>query len=392
MIDLAVLVVREAKATILAKFLQVAQTVGLNVTSWEVGDPTDTQFQAYTEVFDALEETVSRWIKATFLDTAAADSALYDWLVWTAYQGFGYVAREATYAGTTITLSNALGANYGGIEPNDLSFRNSSTGATYHNTEGGDLASGPGATLTLAIEADLPGSTSSAGVGDIDEMVTTLNGVTCTNVAAAIGLDAEPAASIVNGARAKLAMMSPNGARDAYRYVATTPALSGTSAVTMARSTGDSATGDVTILLAGPNMPIAVPDVALVQSAIERLCTPLCITPSASSASAHVVNVAYTAYGYASWGVTTSDAAALIEAAVRAWFVERPISGDVIPPAMSGAIDVNMIEAVIQSVAPSKITRVLVTTPAASVAIGAVEKPTCGTVTATAPFAFIPDP
>lgn len=387
----ATLVVRETREAILAKFLQTAQSVGLPVTTWAPGDPTDATFQGHTLVLDALEEVVSRWIRATFLDTAAADSALYDWLVWIAYQGFGYVARTASYATTQVTLSNAGGGDYP-FAAGEVTFKSSVTGATYHNTAAFWLTPGPGTTATVDVEADEPGSASSAGIGEIDTLSTPLDGVTCTNAAAAIGLDAEAATNIVSGCRAKLAMMSPNGARDAYRYVAVTPALSGTSAVTMARSSGDSATGDVSVLVAGPNMPIGAPDLALVLDAFTRLCTPLCITPAVASATAKVVNVTYRAWGYASWGVTAAEAHDAIEAALQAWFAERPIGGDIEPPATSGTLYVNMIEAAIKGTRADKITRVEVTVPASAVALTYDEKPTCGTVTASSAFTFIPDP
>ncbi len=391
MITFASLVVRETKAAILGVFRTVAQSVGLPVTSWQVGDPTDTQFQSYATVLDALEGVVAAWIKATFLDTAAADASLYGWLVWIAYQGFGYTARTASYASTTVELTNALGAVYD-FDPGDVTFKCRVSGKTYRNTSGGHLASGPGATLTLDVVADEPGSASSAGIGDIDTMVTTYLGVTCTNAVAAVGLDAEPATSIVAGCRAKLAMMSPNGAREAYAYVATQPDLSGTTAITTARVSDDSTTGDVSVLVAGPNMPIAAPDIALAQAAIEQTCQPLCITATVASATAKTINVAYSIVAYSSWGVTSAEAADLIETALRLWFAERPIAGDVIPPATYGVIPVNMIEAVIKGVRPDKITMVGVTTPATATVIAATEKPVCGTVTATAPVVFIPDP
>ena len=391
MIAFASLVVRETKAAILGKFLLIAQAVGLPVTSWEIGDPTDTLFQACTDVLDGLEGVVNAWVRASFLDTCAADTTLYSWLVWLAYQGSGYTAREASYAATTVTLTNGGGGTWD-LDANDLSFRDSSTGATFRNTSAGTLASGVGETLVLDVIADLPGSASTSGAGDIDELVTPLTLVTCASNAAAIGLDAETAASIVTGCRAKLAMMSPNGARDAYRYVSTASTLTGTTAVTLARSSGDSTTGRVGIKVAGPNMPISAGDVALVQAAIDVLCTPLCITPIVASASALSVDVTYQAWGYASWGVTAAEAATLIETALLAWFTERPIGGDVIPPATDGVIEVNMIEATIKGTNPSKITKVTVTLPVAGVAVAYDEKPVCGTITASSPFTFIPDP
>lgn len=391
MIPFAKLVTRLTSQQILAGGLAIAKAVGLPVTSWEIGDPTEAEFQFLTAAIADLEALVYSWVSAAFLDICAADSTLYNWLVWLAYQVYGYTARTASYATTTITLTNSLGGYYT-IDPGDLTFKDSTTGQTFHNTSGGILASGPTTTLVLDIVADVPGSVSSAAIGDIDTIITPLTGVTCSNPAAAIGYDAEPAQSIVTSCHAKLAMMSPNGARDAYNYVCTTPSLSGTSAITMARSSGSSLTGAVTVLVAGPNMPIGAPDLALASAAVQSLCTPLCITPTVVSADAAVFNITYQAWGYQSWSVTTAQAAALIEAALRLWFAARPIAGDVVPPATAGIMYVSMIAGAIQGARPDKITRVLVTLPASDQMLSATQKPICGTVTASVPFTFIPDP
>lgn len=391
MIELASLIARQTKAQILSAGLAVAQALGVPVTAWDVGNPTDAWFQFLTEILDALEGRVDGWIRSAFLDYASADTALYDWLVIVAYQGFGYTARTATYATTSVELTNT-GGGYYPLVAGQVTFQDPSTGATYHNTSGGVLDVGPGTTLDVDVIADVAGSASSADPGALTVLVTALPGVTCTNAIAAIGTDAEPAASIVAGCRAKLTMMSPNGAADAYRYVATSAELTGITTVTSARVDGDSDTGIVDVLLAGPSMPISAGDITAVETAIVQTCKPVCHTPQVASATALVQNVTYEAWGYVSWGVTAADAHTAITTALQQWFVERPIAGDVIPPATTGTLDVNMIEAAIKAVRPDKITRVIVTVPATGVAVGATQKPMCGTVTAAAPFHFIPEP
>jgi hypothetical protein len=90
--------------------------------------------------------------------------------------------------------------------------------------------------------------------------------------------------------------------------------------------------------------------------------------------------------------VTAAEAHVLIAAALATWFSERPIAGDVVPPATAGHIYVNMIEAAIKSAMPTKITSVAVTLPAGTTVLGVTQVPMLGTVTATIPFHFIPDP
>ena len=85
------------------------------------------------------------------------------------------------------------------LEAGDLTVKSTTNDKTYHNTDGGTLASGPGTTLDLTFEADEAGSESSAAAGEVDSMVTTLNLVTCASTTAATGTDAETAQSALAG-------------------------------------------------------------------------------------------------------------------------------------------------------------------------------------------------
>jgi len=345
------LVVAKTKAVLYSSWLALATGLGVPVTSWEVGDPTDSLAQWVTEEIAALEVVFVDFCKSAFLDYAAADSTLYEWLVIVAAQNFGYVARTATYATGTIRLTNTAGGIYT-FDIGDLTIKNSVTGATYHNTESGTLLGGTLSMATiidLAIEADLPGSASTSGVGDIDTMVTTFLGVTCSNAAVVTGQDAEPATSIVTGCRAKLARMTNGGPKDAYVSVALDSALTGTTEAIKARSTSDSVTGQVSVYVASATGTVTAPSLALIQSAVELWAEPLCITPTVYSATAMSFSVQYSVVAYKSWGLTSVEAVAAIDAALMAWFAERPIGGDITPTATLGSLKQNMIEAAIAS-------------------------------------------
>jgi hypothetical protein len=391
-VALASLIAKETKAAIYQKGLDVATALGLPVTSWSAGDPTRSLYHFVSEILSTLEGVVVGYVASGFLDfsvaRANADQDDRQWLVLLAEQVYGYTATDATYATATITLTNGGGGLYP-IEAGDLTFRDPSTGATFHNTSAGTLNSGIGQTVTLDIEADDPGSASSAGVGTIIEMVTTLLDVTCTNPTAAVGLDDEEPTSIAAGCRAKLGALSPNGPRAAYEYVATRSDLTGTTNVTRARSVGDSATGRVSLYLAGPSGDVAGGDVTLVQAAIEQYATPLCITPTAASAAAKPIAPTYELWLYDTAGYTEVQAHALVVAALQAMMTARPIAGDVIPPATSGYVYHSLIESTIASPFPGEVFRVSVTVPAADTAIAANEVPVLGNVTPTA-IHFIP--
>jgi hypothetical protein len=97
--------------------------------------------------------------------------------------------------------------------------QNSSDGEDVHEHDGGHALS-PLGTLTLDFSADEAGSDSNAAAGEIDTLVTTMLGVTCSNdTLAALGIDEESDESLRERCRAKLGMLSPNGPARRYNAV-----------------------------------------------------------------------------------------------------------------------------------------------------------------------------
>jgi len=375
-ISLASLISQETKQEIYDKALDIARTIGLPVTSWQPGDPTRSLYWHLSEVMSTVEAVLVGYVASGFLDYAAADDSRYQWLVLLAEQVYGYTAREATYATTTVTLTNTAGGLYV-IESGDLTFEDSSTGKTFHSTSGGTLASGPGTTLDVDVVADESGSASSASAHGIDTLVTTLLGVTVDNATAAIGIDEESSSDIAAGCRAKLAALSPNGPGDAYVYVATNATLTGTTGVTLAIATENSTTGNVVVYLAGPNGHVSGADVTAANTAMLLWARPLCVTLTTTSASDVVVPVTYSLRIYDS--VSTTDAA--IEAAIAnelaEMFVARPIGGD------DGKLAKRLVESTIMRTFPDHAFDVTVSAPAADVALSANAVAVLGAITPT---------
>jgi len=375
-LTLTSLLLQETKATIYAAALAVADTLGLPVTSWHAGDPTRSLYHVLSTKLATIEAIVVSYCKSGFLDYAEGD-----WLTLVAEQVYDVDRTEATTATTTVTLTNGGGGLFE-IEAGDLTFKSSTSNKTYHNTTGGTLASGPGTTIPIEVEADEAGSDSSAAALEIDTMVTTLSSVTCSNATAATAVDEELDAALRVRCRAKLASLSPNGPADAYTYVALTSELSGTSNVTRARSVADATDGSVDIYLAGPSGVVAGADVTLVETAIATYATPLCITPTVASATGVSVAITYQLWIYSSVGETAAEIEAAVAAALAAKFAEQPIGGDVIttPP---GSLYLTLIESVIRGVYPAHAFRVSVSAPAGDTSLAISEVATLGTVTAT---------
>ena len=386
---IASLLVRKSKAEIYQLGLDAAELAGLTTTSWEPGDPTRSLYHYLAAVLDALEDVAVSFISGAALELAAErarETGDTTWLEIAAYQLSGYEPREAKYAETACTLTNAGGGVYV-IEPGDLTAQNSGTGKTHHNLDGGTLTAL--GTLSLTFIADEAGSESNAGATEIDTLVTKLLGVTISNPAAAVGIDRESPDSIVTGAREKLGSLSPNGPRDAYNYVAKNSDLTGISTVTRSRSFGDSTTGDVALYIAGAGA-LAGGDVTAVETAIAEWATPLCITPTVQSASAVNVPVTYEIWLYESVNKTQVEIEAAIEEALETLFTTRPIGGDIIPPATTGKLYVSLVLSEIRNVFPAHVCRVVLGAPAADAALAVNEIAVLGAVTPTVNFITTP--
>jgi len=254
---------------------------------------------------------------------------------------------------------------------------------TYRNTTGGTLAAKVGATpgsLVVTVVADELGTDSNASAGEIDDLVTTLLRVTCTNAAAAIGTDEQDEAVTRVQCRERLGRLSPNGPKEAYNDVARDSALTGSTAVTRVRSYADSDTGDVTVYLASGGGALPEPDRVLVEDAILEWATPLCITPTVLSCTAVTVHVTYTLWIYKSCNATEAEIQAAVSSALSTMFSQRPIGGDIIAPATTGALYRSMVESTIRSVYPQAF-RVSVATPSGDTALTNGQVASLGLVT-----------
>lgn len=375
-ISLASLLLSETRAAIYNYALGIATGIGLPVTSWQVGDPTRSLYHVLSAKLEAFESNVSGYIKSGFLDHATGV-----WLKVLAEQVYGVAVPPATYAETTVVLTNAS-TNLYIIDAGDLTFASSVTGKTYRNTTGGTLAVGPATTLSVTVVADEAGSASSAGAAEITRLVTALDGVTCTNATAAVGIDEQDESVTIQQCKDMQDATSPDGARGAYAYFARNPDYGGTSAITRVRTYGDSTAGVVTIYFAGPSGGSSAADVALAELAIVTWCLPLCITLVAAAATNVTIAVTYELWLYKSCNKTVAEVRTAVSTALGVLFSARPIGGDVVAPATAGKIYQSDILATIVKAIPKGF-RASVSAPSGDTALTNGQVAVLGTVTGT---------
>lgn len=363
----------ESKEALYTRALALATSLGLPVTSWQPGDPTRSLYHLEAEILVLLEGTVAGFVSSGFLEFSHGD-----WHKICAKQGFNVDVPEATFATTDVVLLNTGGGVYD-LDAGDLTLKNTSSGKTYRNTTGGHL--GAGGSLTVTVIAEEAGSASSAGAGEIDDLVTGLLGVVCSNTVAAVGIDEQDEEVTTAQCRDKLGPLSPDGPKEAYSFVARSPELGGTSAVTRVRTYADSETGIVAVYLAGPSGAVSAADRTQVEAAIIKWATPLCITPQVLSAANHTIAPTYQVWVYKSVNLTAAEVQSAILTALEDAIAARPIGGDVIAPA-AGYIYASLLESAIRNAFPTKIFRVVVSSPG-DTALSANEVAVLGTVTAT---------
>lgn len=363
-----------------------AAGAGLPTTAWKPAAVVRFLISSFSRRLAEATERSILIAKGGFLELAEGD-----WLTELARLVYGVTRVNGTHATSIVTVSNTGGGVYAG-EPGDLVFINTTTSPakTYRNTELfsiGALESN----VAIPVEAVELGSASNAGPDEIDQLETTLLGVTVVGSTAAFGTDLETDAHLRVRCREKLGSLSPNGPRDAYGFAArgATDAKGNAIGVTQVRLVPDgiggidvyvaTASGTVTGDPADPNT-----DLGAVAKALASLAQPEGVTLRVHSATALAIAVTYEL-----WVRETEETDAELEEAgedaIAAFLAAQPIGGAVIP-GQPGRVYHQGISAAIHGALPAgAFVDIDVTLPAGDVDVGSTQAPTL----AAAPTATI---
>ncbi len=317
---------------VLESLIEIAQAVGLPATSWQTGSVGRTILVVFAQKFSDMTEVISLVAKGGLLDYATGG-----WLRLLARSVYGVEFIAATFATGTVTLTNASLVSYTGgsaIAAGDIHFVNTTSGKTYTNTTGGDLAAS-GGTLDVTVIADEVGTDSNASAGEVDALVTVLPGVTCTNAAPVVGLDDETDPDLRQRCRDKLASLSPNGAAAAYSYFSKSAVNSSgiPIGVTRVKVIGDSPISQVTVYVAkaggGVTGTAGDPstDLGAINLLLQTKCVPTGITMTLASAVVHNIAVTCTVYVSADSTLTATEMKNLVVAKITSYFATVPIGG-----------------------------------------------------------------
>lgn len=334
----------ETAAKIFSTGLEVAKALGVPVTSWRTGDPTRSLYKFVAQKLAALDGVSGQFIKSGFLSTASKD-----WLTVLAYEVYNVTRGEATYATPTVTVKNTGGALYE-IESGDLTFKNTITGKTYHNTNTGTLSAG--ATVVFDLVADEAGSDSSAGENEINELVTTLLKVNILSSTVGLADDEESDEELKTRCRASLGALSPNGAADAFEYIALSSDFTGNTSVNRARATG-STNGTVTLIVASQSGVADGAALTAVLNAVLRWATPLTVQVVVVSADVATIARNITIVKDPSLAVSTADLTTSALSAIDQLFRDTKIGG------RNGGVSESEMTSAIHALYPGQIISVL---------------------------------
>lgn len=358
-------------------------TLGLSTTAWQRLSP----LRTITAVLARLIAGFSR-LQAIVNKSGFLDYAVGDFLTFLAFYVYNVLREPATFAPGEVTVINAGGGLYAyGI--GDLVVLNTTTSKTYRNTAA--VTVNPLATVTVAIEALEQGEDSTAAPGQIDAFVAASPSLSVTNAAAVVGQNAELDPSLRQRCRDSLGALSPNGPAAAYAAIAKSAKRADGTSVGVTREIAyvTNALGVSAVYVATASGALSGPDLAIVDTAIQKYAVATGFTANVANAVVHSVGVVVDVWVSSELNLTSADVQALIGAAVSQWFATIPIGGLVLPPA-AGKLSWKALLGIIEGIkassdadAPLVVLEAVLTGPAADVALATNEVAVLTSVTTT---------
>lgn len=198
--------------------LRLATDLGFPVTSWHSGGVGRTLLRVFARPYSDITKLIAGIAGGGYLDLANGA-----WLTLLARSVYRVERTQATFCEGKISLTCTANAGPYSFNAGDLWFV-SQNGKRYVNTTAGTLQ--PGESFLIDVRAESPGSSYAVGAGTINEMVTPLAGVTCTNPdlgggsswMTQAGTDEESDGSLRERCRLKWATLAAHATVGAYKY------------------------------------------------------------------------------------------------------------------------------------------------------------------------------
>ncbi len=322
LVSFAELLVPLSGAQVKRTLVSTLQTLGVPANQWKSGGSPDTILTTTAYTFAAFLGFLSQGLGAGFLETASGN-----WLTLLAQSVYGVKRIQASFATGALTLTNSGGGVYT-YSANQATFADPTSGAQYTNSSSFTLNGG--ATITIPITATVAGSASSATVGTITQLVSSMLGVTCTNPSSLVGLDAMGDPELRQLCMNALGAMSVRGPRSAYAYaiqVATNPVTGAPVNINRWWISPASHAGVVTVYVASPSGAADPLDVSGIATSIEQVARPDGVTVVVQSAATLTYSATLTVWCLSAQGLQKSAVQTAVNNAISNYFANYPIGG-----------------------------------------------------------------
>jgi hypothetical protein len=329
--------------------LDAAEAMGLDTTAWQTGGPERTLNAVWSHVLATRDGAGLQFNKGGLLRHARGAM-----LTMLALDQYGVERPVSTYASAAngLTITNSGGGAWP-VAVGDIIVEASSTEKRYKNSNAGNIAAGPAVDSLFDLVAEEAGTASNAAPGEIDTLVTTYLGCTCTNAVALVGTDGASDDELVELCTLSLGVVSPNGAQAAYEYIARSTLRTDGSTVDVnrVRATGDKTAGTTSVVLASSSGVPAGGDVTLVDDAIQTTVVSLTETCTVAAATGATVVVTYTLYVPDDCLATDDEIEAAVADGLAGWFSRYPIGGRTTTPGGAGYLFADALRARITAAA-----------------------------------------
>jgi Baseplate J-like protein len=346
---LAILLTSPTPASVRATLVSGLIALRIPANQWRAGGVASSLLTVSANLLAGFAATLTSAISAAFLGTATGP-----WLVLLAYYVFGVTANPGTFATGSLTLTNTAGGLWS-FPAGGVTAQNPITGQTYVSTQALSLA--PMGTATIVFQSTTVGSGGSSAANQITTLVTAMTGVTVTNPAALVGLDADSDATVVakcQAARAGRSYFGPSGAYYAAIYGTTNPSTGLPLDINRIRvvNVSDMAVG---VYVASPSGAPTPSDLAAAQTAVTAAAQPMNVT-----AQVYPCTVVSDARPITVWAQTAptaagSDVATIEEEALDAideYYSAYPIGGLARPPSPQGYLFASAVSGVLKGADP----------------------------------------
>jgi hypothetical protein len=329
LIPISSLLSSPTRAQFRATMVNELVTLGVPADKWIAGGVSSSILTVVSMSLELMAATLATIINGFFLQTATGNG-----LILLAYYMYGVVAPAATFATGAVIFVNGGGGVYSGpsYAAGQVLVLNPDTGITYETTQ--DLNLGAvgslNASQTVNVRAMTAGTVGNSNPGAIDQLSTTLLGVTVSNADAVVGQDAIGDVALRTLCLNSLGARSVRGPRTAYAYAVQTATNSVTGALVNINRwsiTNDSHFGTVGIVVASPAGAADPNDVSGVVANVEAVARPGGITANVSSASNVAIAQNLTVWATAPLGVSATALATAASTALTNYMATYPIGG-----------------------------------------------------------------